>query len=52
MKIFSRRKRTLLEVLDVLGGEGDADAVNTRLLLAVALDLSVTRHDGRKGETG
>lgn len=37
-------ERTLLEVLDVLGGERDADAVHTRLLLAVALHLGVTRH--------
>lgn len=37
-------KLTLLEVLDVLGGEGDADAVHTRLLLAVALHLGVTGH--------
>lgn len=35
---------TLLEVLDVLGGEGDADAVHVRLLLAEALALDVSRH--------
>lgn len=35
---------TLLEVLDVLGGEGDADAVHPRLLLAEALALDVSRH--------
>ena len=35
---------TLLEVLDVLGGEGDADAVHPRLLLAEALALNVRRH--------
>lgn len=35
---------TLLEVLDVLGGEGDPDAVHVRLLLAEALALDVSRH--------
>lgn len=30
---------TLLQVLDVLGGEGDADAVDVRRLLAEALTL-------------
>ena len=40
---------TLLEVLHVLGGKSDADAVDPRLLLAEALALHVGRHDcGRR----
>lgn len=35
---------TLLEVLDVLRGKGDANAVHVRLLLAEALALDVSRH--------
>lgn len=38
------RELTLLEVLHVLGREGDADAVHTRLLLPEALTLHVGRH--------
>lgn len=42
---------TLLEVLHVLGGEGDADAVHARLLLAEALTLDVGRHARKGGVT-
>lgn len=35
---------TLLEVLHILGGEGDADTVHPGLLLAEALTLDVSRH--------
>jgi hypothetical protein len=42
------KKRTLLESLDLAGGEGDADAVDLGTFPELALLWLVVRHFGRK----